>query len=40
MRKIIAERVLGRPADIRVDKDVPFNEIRPRDVETKHRASS
>lgn len=27
MRNIIAERVLGLPADIRVDKDVPFNEI-------------
>src|SRR6266436_4234210 len=27
MRNIIAERVLGLPGDIRVDKDVPFNEI-------------
>ena len=27
-RTIIAERVLGLPADIRVDKDVPFAEIR------------
>ena len=27
MRNIIAERVLGLPRDIRVDKDVPFNEI-------------
>jgi alkylation response protein AidB-like acyl-CoA dehydrogenase len=27
MRNIIAERVLGLPADIRVDKDVPFTEI-------------
>ena len=27
LRNIIAERVLGLPADIRVDKDVPFNEI-------------
>ena len=27
MRNIIAERVLGLPADIRVDKDVPFNKI-------------
>ncbi|MDP3494423.1 MAG: acyl-CoA dehydrogenase [Hyphomonadaceae bacterium] len=26
-RNIIAERVLGLPSDIRVDKDVPFNEI-------------
>ena len=26
-RNIIAERVLGLPADIRVDKDVPFNQI-------------
>ncbi len=27
MKNIIAERVLGLPADIRVDKDVPFREI-------------
>jgi alkylation response protein AidB-like acyl-CoA dehydrogenase len=27
MRNIIAERVLGLPPDIRVDKDVPFNQI-------------
>ena len=27
LRNIIAERVLGLPADIRVDKTVPFNEI-------------
>src|SRR6266478_735914 len=27
MRNIIAERVLGLPGDIRVDKEVPFNEI-------------
>lgn len=27
MRNIIAERVLGLPGDIRVDKDVPFNEL-------------
>jgi alkylation response protein AidB-like acyl-CoA dehydrogenase len=27
MRNIIAERVLGLPPDIRVDKDVPFREI-------------
>tara|TARA_R110000824_G_scaffold118960_2_gene271600 strand:- start:221394 stop:222638 length:1245 start_codon:yes stop_codon:yes gene_type:complete len=27
LRNIIAERVLGLPADIRVDKAVPFNEI-------------
>ena len=27
MRNIIAERVLGLPADVRVDKDVPFNKI-------------
>jgi acyl-CoA dehydrogenase len=26
LRNIIAERVLGLPADIRVDKDVPFNQ--------------
>ena len=25
LRNIIAERVLGLPADIRVDKDIPFN---------------
>jgi len=27
LRNIIAERVLGLPQDIRVDKDVPFNKI-------------
>ena len=27
LRNIIAERVLGLPSDIRVDKSVPFNEI-------------
>ena len=27
LRNIIAERVLGLPADIRVDKDLPFNQI-------------
>src|ERR1700743_1646410 len=30
MRNIIAERVLGLPGDIRVDKDVPFNKIPTR----------
>jgi alkylation response protein AidB-like acyl-CoA dehydrogenase len=30
LRNIIAERVLGLPADIRVDKDVPFNQIPSR----------
>jgi alkylation response protein AidB-like acyl-CoA dehydrogenase len=27
MRNIIAERVLGLPGDVRVDKDVPFNKL-------------
>jgi len=27
MRNIIAERVLGMPGDIRVDKDKPFNQV-------------
>jgi alkylation response protein AidB-like acyl-CoA dehydrogenase len=27
MRNIIAERVLGLPADIRADKGIPFNKI-------------
>ena len=27
LRNIIAERVLGLPPDIRVDKDAPFNQI-------------
>jgi alkylation response protein AidB-like acyl-CoA dehydrogenase len=27
LRNIIAERVLGLPGDIRVDKDVPFNQV-------------
>ena len=30
LRNIIAERVLGLPPDIRVDKDVPFNAIPTR----------
>jgi alkylation response protein AidB-like acyl-CoA dehydrogenase len=30
MRNIIAERVLGLPPDVRVDKDVPFNDIPTR----------
>ena len=30
LRNIVAERVLGLPADIRVDKDVPFNQIPTR----------
>jgi alkylation response protein AidB-like acyl-CoA dehydrogenase len=27
LRNIIAERILGLPQDVRVDKDVPFNEV-------------
>ena len=27
MRNIIAERVLGLPHDVRVDKDLPFNQL-------------
>ncbi len=27
MRNIVAERVLGLPQDIRVDKGVPFNQL-------------
>jgi hypothetical protein len=27
MRNIIAERVLGLPPDVRVDKEPPFNEV-------------
>ena len=27
MRNIIAERVLGLPPDVRVDKELPFNEL-------------
>ena len=27
MKNIIAERVLGLPGDVRVDRDVPFNAI-------------
>jgi len=27
MRNIIAERVLGLPADVRVDKDLPFSAL-------------
>ena len=29
LRNIIAERVLGLPGDLRPDKDVPFNELKP-----------
>jgi hypothetical protein len=28
LRNIIAERVLGMPGDIRLDKDVPFRELK------------
>jgi len=28
LKNIIAERVLGMPGDIRVDRDIPFNEIK------------
>jgi alkylation response protein AidB-like acyl-CoA dehydrogenase len=27
LRNIIAERVLGLPQDVRVDKNVPFNQV-------------
>jgi alkylation response protein AidB-like acyl-CoA dehydrogenase len=27
LKNIIAERVLGLPADIRVDKDIPYNKL-------------
>ena len=27
LRNIVAERVLGLPADVRVDKDIPFNKL-------------
>jgi hypothetical protein len=27
LRNIIAERVLGLPQDVRVDKGIPFNEV-------------
>ena len=27
LRNIIAERVLGLPADVRVDKELPFNQL-------------
>jgi acyl-CoA dehydrogenase len=30
LRNIIAERVLGLPGDIRVDKDVAFNKVATR----------
>jgi len=28
LRNIVAERVLGLPQDVRVDKDVPFNKMK------------
>jgi acyl-CoA dehydrogenase len=28
LRNIVAERVLGMPPDVRVDKDVPFNKLK------------
>ena len=40
MRNIIAERVLGLPQDVRVDKDVPFREIRRAVVDERTRATS
>jgi alkylation response protein AidB-like acyl-CoA dehydrogenase len=30
LRNILAERVLGLPADIRVDRDIPFNQLNDR----------
>ena len=27
LRNIVAERVLGLPGDVRVDKDIPFNRL-------------
>jgi alkylation response protein AidB-like acyl-CoA dehydrogenase len=30
LRNILAERVLGLPADIRVDRDIPFNQLNER----------
>jgi len=32
MRNIIAERVLGLPPDVRVDKDAPFNQLPTADA--------
>jgi alkylation response protein AidB-like acyl-CoA dehydrogenase len=29
-KNILAEKVLGLPAEIRVDKDIPFSQIRSR----------
>ena len=40
MRNIIAERVLGLPGDIRVDKDVPFNKIPTRGRVSRHSGSA
>ena len=34
-KNIIAERVLGLPPDVRVDKDVPFKKVRPADSGTE-----
>jgi hypothetical protein len=28
LKNIIAERVLGLPQDVRVDKDIPFDELK------------
>jgi hypothetical protein len=28
MQNVIGERILGLPADLRIDKDVPYREIR------------
>ena len=39
MRNIIAERVLGLPGDIRVDKDVPFNKIPTREESVRSGAA-
>ena len=39
LRNIIAERVLGLPGDVRVDKGVPFNQL-PRDGQSAPRRSA
>jgi alkylation response protein AidB-like acyl-CoA dehydrogenase len=39
LRNIIAERVLGLPGDVRVDKGVPFNQL-PRDGQNTPRRSA
>ena len=40
LRNVIAERVLGLPGDVRVDKNIPFNEIPQRGTTAANTAGT